>query len=140
MMCGKWPAISCGGWWPRGSLMRGFTPIIALISLSYSAAAQEPKIDPATIKIEALRIARNTEVTFEASFTFKNTNDFKVKDIKVLCDHKGPSGTKIDSNTRVIYRVIAAQGTLRVANFPMGFMHSQVTETTCWVVGISRAD
>lgn len=108
--------------------------------MTYPASAQDHKVDPSTIVIDALRIARNSEVTFQASFTFKNTNDFKVKDIKVLCDHAGPSGTKLDSNTRTIYRVIPALRSLLVANFDMGFIHSQATKTTCWVVGISRTD
>lgn len=107
--------------------------------LAVSASAEQANNDN-TVQIQSFKLVRNTEITFQASFVFKNTNDFKVKDLKVRCDHSGPSGTKIDSNTRTIYRVISARGELRVPNFDMGFIHSQASNTNCWVIAFSSAD
>jgi hypothetical protein len=71
-----------------------------------------------------------------ATFTFKNNNDFAVKDITVQCVHSAASGTTIDDNTRTIYKRIAAHKKLTVHDFDMGFIHSQAERSNCTVKSV----
>ncbi|KAA2236429.1 zinc ribbon domain-containing protein [Salinarimonas soli] len=75
----------------------------------------------------------------EASFVISNRNNFPIKDAKITCIHYAPSGTAIDSNTRVIYDRVQAGGSLAVSNFNMGFIHSQATRSRCEVEDYRRA-
>src|SRR6266849_1410843 len=58
-----------------------------------------------------------------ANFNIKNDNPFSVKDLKVRCMHRAPSGTEIDRNTRTIYEIVPAHGIKRIRDFSMGFIH-----------------
>ena len=69
-----------------------------------------------------------------ASFSIKNGSEKPVKDIEVECVHYGPSGTKIDSNRRVIYERIEPGETLQISDFNMGFIHSQAHKSGAYVV------
>jgi hypothetical protein len=75
----------------------------------------------------------------EASFTLKSNLPFTVKDIEVLCSHSAPSGTVIDNNRRTIFEILPAQGTLRINDFNMGFIHSQAQRSGCRVTSVSLA-
>ena len=68
-----------------------------------------------------------------ADFVFKNDNDFPVKDLTVECIHSAPSGTKIDENTRTIYKVVPAHGSKRIPKFNMRFIHSQAERSSCHI-------
>jgi len=68
-------------------------------------------------------------------FTVRNDSDFAVKDITIKCSHYGKSGTMIDSNTRTIYEVIPAYGTMSKSKWNMGFIHDQADESACKVTG-----
>ena len=65
------------------------------------------------------------------SFNVKNPLQFDVKDIEITCRHSAQSGTEIDSNARVIYRVFPAKKTTAVREFNMGFIHSQAARSGC---------
>jgi len=67
----------------------------------------------------------------EANFTVHNKNAFTVKDIEVRCVSSAPSGTVIDSNTRVIYERFEAGKVKKIEKFNMGFINSQATSTSC---------
>ncbi|MEC7118666.1 MAG: zinc ribbon domain-containing protein [Pseudomonadota bacterium] len=69
-------------------------------------------------------------------FKFKNNGTSDVKDITISCDHKASSGTKIDSNERVIYEIIKAGETKRVKDFNMGFIHSQANSSSCKITDL----
>jgi hypothetical protein len=71
-----------------------------------------------------------------ADFSVNNGNSFDVKDVEIRCDHTAPSGTNIDSNTRMIYEVFRANTARQLRNFSMGFIHSQVAETRCRVASV----
>jgi hypothetical protein len=68
------------------------------------------------------------------SLSIRNTKAVDVKDITVHCSGFAESGTRIDANERIIYRVFRAGQTTRVTGFNMGFLHSQVTSIGCHVV------
>jgi hypothetical protein len=63
--------------------------------------------------------------------TFENKSNRDVKDIELTCEHFAKSGTKIDSNSRVIYEVIKAGKSNGIREFSMGFIHSQAASTSC---------
>ena len=68
--------------------------------------------------------------------TFENKSNRVVKDIELTCDHFSNSGTKIDSNSRVIYEVINPGKSKNVHDFNMGFLHSQVSKTSCSITDL----
>jgi hypothetical protein len=69
--------------------------------------------------------------------TFKNKGTRDVKDIELTCEHYASSGTKIDSNIRVIYEIVKAGRSKRVRNFNMGFIHSQAVSTSCRITDLT---
>ncbi|MDD2581999.1 MAG: hypothetical protein PHR66_08405 [Desulfuromonadaceae bacterium] len=65
--------------------------------------------------------------------TFDNKSNKDIKDIELTCDHFSNSGTKIDSNKRVIYEVVKAGKSKSIHDFNMGFIHSQAASTNCGI-------
>lgn len=63
--------------------------------------------------------------------TIQNSGKRDVKDVELKCTHFSKSGTRIDSNTKVIYEVIAAGKSRSMKDFSMGFIHSQASRTNC---------
>lgn len=68
-----------------------------------------------------------------ADFTVKNTSKMDIKDIIIRCDHYSKSDTKIDSNTREIYEIFEANSQKHYPDFNMGFIHSQVNSSSCYI-------
>ena len=66
-------------------------------------------------------------------FEIKNNLSTPVKDIKIVCNSYAKSGTKIDSNVREIFDIIQPGQVLRIGNFNMGFINSQVHQVGCVV-------
>jgi hypothetical protein len=67
-------------------------------------------------------------------FAVRNDNDYAVKDLTIKCQHFGPSGTRIDQNSRTVYERIPAHSSFSRQQFNMGFFHSQVAKSSCQVV------
>ena len=74
--------------------------------------------------------------TIKGDFTVHNNGHYTIKDIKIKCTHFAESGTKIDSNTKTIYSSIGGLNSKTFNDFSMGFIHSQVYDTVCEVVGL----
>lgn len=68
--------------------------------------------------------------------TFENKSNRAVKDIELTCEHYSNSGTKIDSNSRVIYEVVEPGKSKGVHDFNMGFIHSQAAKTSCSITDL----
>ena len=66
-----------------------------------------------------------------ADFKIKNDSKYLIKDIEITCTHTAKSGTVIDSNKRVIYDSVEAGKTKKIKNFNMGFINSQVNQSSC---------
>lgn len=66
-----------------------------------------------------------------ADFTVSNPTAYPVKDIEITCNHTAKSGTKIDSNTRIIYDIVPANGKKTFKKFNMGWIHSQADSSSC---------
>ncbi|MCY1338409.1 hypothetical protein D9M68_223530 [compost metagenome] len=67
----------------------------------------------------------------EATFTIKNDLPWSIKDVEVTCELAGPSGTKIDSNSRTIYERLGPRSAKVIRNFNMGFIHNQSASSNC---------
>lgn len=109
-------------------------------SSSFNSEAVEKKqkdiaIDLVEI-VEYKRVDTTIDNILEVDFTIKNNYQFKVKDIEITCTHYAKSGTKIDSNKRIIYDIIDARSKKTFNKFNMGFIHSQADETNCKVTDI----
>ena len=66
----------------------------------------------------------------------KNTGTRDVKDIEIECTHKSNSGTRIDSNKKIIYELVKAGKTISVDKFNMGFVHNQAKSTSCEITDL----
>lgn len=104
---------------------------------NYSAAQLDPKgtaIKNVDFKFDWGKASDG--MVMLANFTFKNNNDFAVKDLTVTCNHHANSGTVIDSNTRTIYEMIKPKATKAVRNFNMGFINSQAASSGCHIADL----
>lgn len=72
-------------------------------------------------------------------FTVKNSAPFAIKDFELTCNHQGPSGTNMDRNVRVVYELVPANGSKRVREVNMGWIHNQVTTSRCEITDAVRA-
>lgn len=72
----------------------------------------------------------------QADFTIRNQGSVDVKDFEITCTHYGPSGTRVDSNTRTIFEVVKAGQARVFKKFDMGFIHSQAVKTNCAIVDL----
>lgn len=70
-----------------------------------------------------------------ATFTMENPNDFQVKDIVIVCDFFGSSGTKINTAEQIVYQAIDAHKKKIVSDFNLGFINSQASAGNCEVAG-----
>jgi hypothetical protein len=61
----------------------------------------------------------------------RNESAVVLKDFTIECRHTAPSGTQIDSNTRVVYERVAPGTTKRLRHFNMGFIATQAAATSC---------
>lgn len=68
--------------------------------------------------------------------TIDNAGDRAVKDVEIECEHTSPSGTVIDRNTKTIYEIVPAYDSLKLKDFNMGFIHSQVDATACRITDL----
>jgi hypothetical protein len=75
---------------------------------------------------------RGFGATLTLAITLKNHAEVALKDFKIHCDHHGPSGTVMDSNTRTLYESLAP-GQKRRFTVEMGFIHGQAAGTNCKV-------
>ena len=69
-----------------------------------------------------------------ADFTIINQSQYGVKDVKITCEHFGPSGTQIDSSTRTIFESIQPKKTREFKRFNMGLIPGQPRSTSCTIV------
>lgn len=66
-----------------------------------------------------------------ATFTFKSTLKYPVRDIVVRCILYANSGTELLRIDKVIYEIVPPRSTKRVTDINMGFIPSQATGASC---------
>lgn len=105
---------------------------------SPSPSAKSPK-EEALAALEIKKLDWNTggfDTIMMVNVIFQNNGKRDVKDIELECVHFAKSGTRIDSNKKVIYEVVPAGKSLTVKQFNMGFIHSQVASTSCKITDV----
>jgi hypothetical protein len=100
--------------------------------------APQPSRKEAALKAVKLDFKlRKSEVSvIEADFTILNQSEHVIKDVKITCTHYAKSGTRVDSNTRVIYEVFPPRKSKTIKDFNMGFIHTQASKSSCEVVDL----
>jgi hypothetical protein len=68
--------------------------------------------------------------------TFLNRGSHPVKDIELKCEHFSNSGTRIDSNSRVIYEVVSPGKSKTVKDFNMGLINTQAASSECKITNL----
>jgi hypothetical protein len=123
---------------------------VAYITNDAPTAQAAPKISPAVafrVRAELAHeeLANNVKLTktdwrksgfgtvMVATLRFHNANDVAVKDVEVLCNQYGPSGTQIGTTVRTIYRTFPPKADTTVEDFSMGFIHIQSASAGCKV-------
>lgn len=71
------------------------------------------------------------------NITLANKGKQDVKDIALICEHYSNSGTRIDSNRRVIYEIVTAGKSKTINDFNMGLIHSQAARTNCSITDLT---
>ena len=114
-------------------------------SSSPSAPSSEPTLtgsspaDQKTAVIDVLKFKytwSSDGMIMSLNYKIENPTDRPFKDFEITCNHFGPSGTKIDSNTRTVYEIVKAHGKKAANRFNMGFIHSQATSSSCKVTDL----
>ena len=108
-------------------------------SSSGSAAA---KIDPKTEALSAVKLDKlnwhkgGFDNVMMLNATIKNGGGRDVKDIEIECTHSSNSGTRIDSNKKIVYELVKAGKSVRIKEFNMGFIHNQAASTGCQITDL----
>ena len=74
-----------------------------------------------------------------ANFTVTNPSKYRLKDLKITCNHFAKSGTEIDKNSQTIYDVIKPGQKKHFPNVNMGFIHTQAASSYCKIVDLETA-
>ncbi|WP_341743274.1 hypothetical protein [Azonexus hydrophilus] len=100
-----------------------------------SANTPDPKsVALSNIELKNLRWSKEGfGNVMQLSVTLINKGQRDVKDIELKCEHFSNSGTRIDSNKRIIYEIIPAGKSKTIKEFGMGFIHNQATKTGCHI-------
>ena len=101
-------------------------------------AANKDELFPELVNLDWSWSKEGFGTVMKVNFVVENLNAFDIKDIKVKCESFGSSGTKIDSNERVIYEVFPSKVKKKVRDFNMGLINSQAAKTNCSVVSYTR--
>ena len=90
-------------------------------------AIKQSTIDFISIKKVSLRTGAFDTVML-ASFMIVNDSVYDVKDLEITITSYGKSGTKVDTNKRVLYDIVKSKHSKAFKNFNMGFVHSQAND------------
>lgn len=73
------------------------------------------------------------------TLTIQNGNDFAVKDIGIVCNFSGKSGTELTARANVIWDTIPAKAKKTFKDFNIGLIDSQSARARCQVLSAMRA-
>ncbi len=69
-----------------------------------------------------------------AEFTLSNRSETTWKDVMISCDGNAKSGTRLGTNTSVVYEKLTPGETKKIKGFNVGIINSQTAEIGCEVV------
>jgi hypothetical protein len=79
--------------------------------------------------------ASDTIMMVNVIFENKGSDDFE--DSGLTCDGYSNNGTKICSNSRIIYAVVKAGKSKSIRNVDMGFIDSQAVSASCRITNLT---
>jgi hypothetical protein len=109
-------------------------------------ASAAPVVDPHDLAMWSTKIVKyhgrkdELGMVLYETFTVKNDGPAAVKDLKIKCENEAPSGTALDSNTRIIYEIVPAHKTRTFANFNMGLINPQTSRSGCQIEDLALAN
>lgn len=126
-----------------GQVLLGFG--IAIAAIWWLASGNSSSVSTPDPKRTALASMELVDVAWKKdgfgsvmvmSATIKNRGAASVKDVEIDCTHSSNSGTKIDSNSEIIYEIVPAGQSIQIKDFSMGFIHSQASSTSCRITDL----
>ncbi len=109
--------------------------VLTAVSLSIVGCG---KSAPAPQEQVSTKIKKFTKGGFDsvmiANFAIENKTQSTIKDIEIVCDSYSETNTRIDSNRRTIYKLLAPGKSLEINEFNMGFISPNVSSTSCRTV------
>lgn len=99
-------------------------------------------VNPKTEALNAVKLAKwdwhkgGFDSVMLLNATIKNDGKRDVKDLEVECIHSSKSGTRIDSNKKVVFELVKAGQSVRIKDFSMGFIHTQSNSTSCEITDL----
>ena len=109
--------------------MKLILTLITVLGLAACGKTVEPQ-DQVKTKITKFDVG-GFGLVMIADFEITNNTQSPVKDIEIICNGFSETGTKIDSNTRTIYKSINPGQSIKINEFNMGYIHSSVNTTRC---------
>jgi hypothetical protein len=110
-------------------------------AITFDAPRRSEKVEGSyNVHLSGYNWVKGDFSSFKASFVIFNDTGKPIKDIRVLCEHAGNSGTVMDSNRRTIYEVIKAGERKKISGFDMGFINSQAVRSRASIEGYTFAE
>ena len=109
--------------------MKLLLALLVVAGITACGKAKDPQ-DQVKTKINEFNVGGFGTVMM-ADFTITNNTKARVKDIEVRCNGYSETGTKIDTNVRTIYKAISPGTSIKVNQFNMGFIGTNVQTTRC---------
>ena len=92
-------------------------------------------VDGNTLSTDNVQLKNNNNFMQIIRMTIKNANSFAVKDIIVVCEFYGASGTKIDTKRVTVYENSAPKSAITVRQLTVGYVHEQSKTYSCNPLG-----
>ena len=115
--------------------MRSFFVVFFLLLLAGTSASRAGSVSSQAILVEKTKLN-----ILLVSMKFINDTGIPYKDMELVCEIFGESGTSLGKKEKTIYKIVPEHSELIVGDINMGFVNSQVdvSKTKCRVEGISR--
>jgi hypothetical protein len=105
----------------------GFAGLIGLLSIPQLIW---PERDVKMLSVQTSVSAGHLILNY---FELENGSHFNLKDPEIACEMKGPSGTTIKRESRIIYEALESEKRRSFAFIDMGLVAEQVTQFNCFV-------
>jgi len=95
-------------------------------------------LDPTTVRLTRYEVRKDPAgLTAKGSFTIRNNNSFRVKDVVVKCVHATIDGTLLDSTTVTLNHSIEPFYDLRITDVDMGAIPGTTANSSCATTGFT---
>ena len=96
-------------------------------------------VDGKSITTDKIELSVDSRFAKIKSILIKNSNSFSIKDVIIICEFYGGSGTIIDSKRITIYEKVGPKAEIRAKGITVGFIHEQAKKYSCSALGASMS-